>query len=797
MPPKKRLKFGKSAAARRKRVARASETQEQRQSRRQVDAHRHAISRQRESQEVQQTRRRVDAERHAISRQQESQENRQIRLLRSRSRQRELRFQPFTTRQWKQGAFHYDPQHDYAAEEVITIGSMSKVCNYCRAKKWDNEPPGVCCSNGKVQLATFQESPQPLKNLLTGSTSDSKHFLQHIQKYNLAFQMTSFGAKIVTQGGFMPTFKVQGQVYHRIGSLLPEENENCQFLQIYFMGNQENQAQRRCNVSEGTKLHIILSLQEMLHSRNSYVKTFKSVLEHIPLTEYQIVSDADKRPSGEHARRFNAPECSEVALIMSGEQHGKRDIILKCRDNTIKRVSETHRSYDALQYPLIYVNGEDGYHFGIPQAGVNFRKTISCMDFYAYHFMIRDNSFNHLHRAQNLFHQYAVDMFAKVISERLLYIRTHQKELRAESYIHLRDGINNDVSGENLGQLCILPSSFTGSPRYMHERTQDAMTYVRTYGRPDLFITFTCNAKWIEIQNELLPGQTYIKRHDLTARVFRLKLIKLMNLITKSEIFGPVRCYMYTIEWQKRGLPHAHILIWLSIKIHSNQIDSFISAELPDPNNDKFLFEIIKSQMVHGPCGAYNHKSPCMKDGKCSKRYPKPFLLETQTNEEGYPSYRRRKPEDGGHQVKIGQHEIDNRWIVPYCPLLAKTFNAHINVEFCNSVKSIKYVCKYVNKGSDAAMFALQETNIHDEITQYEIGRYISSNEAFWRIFGFPIHERHPAIQQLAVHLENGQRIYFTKETAAQQVQAPKNTTLTAFFKLCQEDEFARTLFYH
>ena len=100
--------------------------------------------------------------------------------MRSRSRQRELRFQPFTTRQWKQGAFHYDPKHDYAAEEVITIGSMSKVCNYCRAKKWDNEPPGVCCSNGKVQLATFQEPPQPLKNLLTGSTSDSKHFLQHI-----------------------------------------------------------------------------------------------------------------------------------------------------------------------------------------------------------------------------------------------------------------------------------------------------------------------------------------------------------------------------------------------------------------------------------------------------------------------------------------------------------------------------------------------------------------------------------------------------------------------------------------
>ena len=83
-----------------------------------------------------------------------------------------------------------------------------------------------------------------------------------------------------------------------------------------------------------------------------------------------------------------------------------------------------------------------------------------------------------------------------------------------------------------------------------------------------------------------------------------------------------------------------------------------------------------------------------MKDGKCSKRYPKPFLLETQTNEEGYPSYRRRKPEDGGHQVKIGQHEIDNRWIVPYCPLLAKTFNAHINVEFCQVNQVCLQICQ-------------------------------------------------------------------------------------------------------
>ena len=80
----------------------------------------------------------------------------------------------------------------------------------------------------------------------------------------------------------------------------------------------------------------------------------------------------------------------------------------------------------------------------------------------------------------------------------------NQKKLRVDDYIHLRDAIAADGNARNLGRLVILPSSFTGSPRYMHERTQDAMTYVRNYGRPDLFITFTCNPLWPEISESLL-----------------------------------------------------------------------------------------------------------------------------------------------------------------------------------------------------------------------------------------------------------------------------------------------------
>ncbi|XP_075210425.1 uncharacterized protein LOC142317760 [Lycorma delicatula] len=83
-----------------------------------------------------------------------------------------------------------------------------------------------------------------------------------------------------------------------------------------------------------------------------------------------------------------------------------------------------------------------------------------------------------------------------------------------------------------------------------------------------------------------------------------------------------------------------------------------------------------------------------------------------------------------------------------------------------------------------------------DEIAQYQAGRYISSNEAAWRMFSFPMHERNPAVVHLAVHLENGQRVYFTDANVQQRAFNPPGTTLTAFFTLCQEDAYARTLMY-
>ncbi|CAE1250966.1 unnamed protein product [Acanthosepion pharaonis] len=253
--------------------------------------------------------------------------------------------------------------------------------------------------------------------------------------------------------------------------------------------------------------------------------------------------------------RLQSPACN-VAAVIHGEEHNSR-FVTRYRGGGLRRISETHRSYDCLQYPFFF-HTEDGYHFKIPiyQASSDSMTTSKTVSW--------RGEFNHLHRCRQLFLQFAVDMAAKMESERLGFIKLNQSKLRTDSYIHLRDGMRSDGDPRNLGKPCILPSSYTGGPRYMHERTQDAMTYVRDYGRPDLFVTFTCNPKWVEITRELFPGQPYSHRSDLIARVFWLQLCKLMDLIHKAQVIGRVKCHMYTVEWQKRGLPHAHILLWLN-----------------------------------------------------------------------------------------------------------------------------------------------------------------------------------------------------------------------------------------
>ena len=140
--------------------------------------------------------------------------------------------------------------------------------------------------------------------------------------------------------------------------------------------------------------------------------------------------------------------------------------------------------------------------------------------------------------------------------------------------------------------------------------------------------------------------------------LFRFSIIHLLNPFSVTLILQLLYMFtdLYVVEFQKRGLPHIHSLVWLKADTDDptpSTINSYISAEIPDFREDALGYALVEEFMVHGPCGHYNPQSPCMKDGVCSKHYPKEFNEETTIDGLGFPVYRR--PNNGRYITKNGQ----------------------------------------------------------------------------------------------------------------------------------------------
>ena len=264
------------------------------------------------------------------------------------------------------------------------------------------------------------------------------------------------------------------------------------------------------------------------------------------------------------------------------------------------------------------------------------------------------------------------------------------------------------------------------------------------------------------------------------ARVFYQKQQALLKKI-RNGYFGTVAGLVYTIEYQKRGLPHMHLLIFLEeeYKICTvEQVDAFISAQIPDPVLYPQLYEAVSKFMLHGPCTPER----CMENGQCKKHFPKSFCEQTQMKDDGYPEYAR--PNNGRTVEKANNVIFTNEHVVPHHPTLLVEFNCHINLEICASIKSVKYIHKYIYKGPDRA--TLEMGGAVDEVKTYLDSRYISSVEAVWRIMEFNLHLEWPSVYRLPVHLFNEEMVVYNPAENAQDVldrAEARETCLTGWFK--------------
>ncbi|GKD54835.1 DNA helicase, partial [Tanacetum coccineum] len=633
----------------------------------------------------------------------------------------------------------------YLAQESISVsnripveynhlGQCTCVCRHCGAMFWECEKVASasntsqfaynkCCYGGRVILRPPPEYPQYIKELY-----ENAHFMENIRAYNQMFAMTSLGANVdksINNGKGPYVFRISGQLYHWIGSLCPEEGQSPRFLQLYIYDTTNEVKNRLAHFSDehqsDLKEEIVEGLIEFLDKHNALVQLFRTArnkhseadIPEFKIRLYNVIG----------TRQYELPTSETIGAIVfanSSTVENEFDLIIEEHSRFPQRVSKLHPCYMSLQFPLLFVYGEDGYQRDMKLANID----------------------------QLLFSQSSVASSSSTIV--------------------------GDRDGSHLGLRTVLTASFTGSPRYMYAHYLDALAICRVHGSPAFFITFTCNTKWPEIEEFMaaFPQLTVADRADIIDRVFEKKVRDYIDFVRDSNTFGAVVGVLYTIEFQKRGLPHCHSLLWINgdSKVQQDiDVDKYVCAELPDPVTDPNTYVVISELMIHGPCGSANPTATCMKDGgSCNRNFPKPYCNKTYIDKEGFVHYRRRDTEI---QVQRQHVWLDNRYVVPYNTTLCLRYYAHINVEYCGWTMLIKYLFKYISKGTDRVIANIARPSASDsstsdvpviqidEIKNYVEARYIGPHEACWRILDFPIHYRNPPVQTLAVHLENMQQL--------------------------------------
>ena len=299
-----------------------------------------------------------------------------------------------------------------------------------------------------------------------------------------------------------------------------------------------------------------------------------SVSGHVlPATEAATFRLGFAAATNEDMRRYNHPQGEHLAVIFEsadGAPPANRDMLVwpRAPETPVHRVAETNQHLDPLTYALLFPEGTPGWHPHLKHAEERrtaMRQRLTATQFYCHRLMIRDLQQLLPHGAGLLFQQYLLDAYCRAEGARMEWLRQNQQQLRKDTFADLDDFVADAAAaGQRCGAPILLPASFSGSPRNMYQLYLDAMAIVRKHGRPDFFLTFTANPQWPEVRQHLLPGQAAPDRPDLLARVFHMRFQALLEDLTKLHYLGEAKAWTWVIEFQKRGLPHAHILLILT-----------------------------------------------------------------------------------------------------------------------------------------------------------------------------------------------------------------------------------------
>ena len=676
--------------------------------------------------------------------------------------------QAFSPRQRKRGnriCLQCVEQPKHRAPMSLSLGPADEVCQYCSAALFQDEQRGFCCGNGKnyidfatcfatpdAALAALYKSPNVSassrgSNLAAArsqiSTLDT--FSAQSRKYNMLFcmaqheiQATTVDKEVRFSGPFKPSnIRIHGTMCRKVLSC--EDHCPLRYLVIDPRAREQEALKHQLNT------RILKQLTAAIVHSNPYMKAAQRL--------------ANLRASGSNAHvRLEWQEgLDEVAAIVDDNPTTSMDarkvVIRRSGTGKPDYLHPLSPIYEPLSYPLWFPYGGHGWHPGLVTSHGH---KVSQMWWYR-QLALRCS---YMHACGRLLNEWFINMYCRMEDERFSVLRHLQRQAQVRHDTPPCEVVRNDVSsnGVTAKDFC-LPASVPGSPRHLRRLRVDALELARRRGAPTFFLTLTCNPRWSEIQAGLLPGQTAADRPDLVVRVFHLRLEKLMRYIKTT--WCPNRRYtIKVIEYQRRGLPHGHVVIAMANPPTTpEEIDEYISCTLPSDHGA--VYELVLQHMVHGCSHSCRPVDPCQ---DCIKGCPWPFTNETSFDARGYPVHRRQPcagtcPNCASGEAKYGRRKVCcNQLIVEYSPELLLLWDGHINVKFAGSVELFEYLYKCLFKGPDKANYDVtMDPKVKDELAEWLRGRYLCATECAWRIMGYNTYERTPTVICLPVHLEREQ----------------------------------------
>ncbi|KAE8195410.1 hypothetical protein CF336_g3094 [Tilletia laevis] len=566
-------------------------------------------------------------------------------------------------------------------------------CPYCNAILLEEESAGFCCQHGKTLEEPLPGLPPFLDSLelhpLAGRLS-----LQLNQAIHFAAQ--TYTKPRITFSSGPGAMAIQGTIFHR---LLPADRHLSPLNM--FLWNPDGQLQYAGN---DMPADWIPQLREELFEVNPLTEQFQLLTDIHPEVESATLELREQGPANEVAGilHFGAPARRDPRSVY---------VHLRERDGAV-RLTPDNPFYDALAYPLLFPHGT--------RTNLGRGKTIRKL---ARFYLLTEPRFQNFWRVSNL---YALDVVCRMEEARLQFITDsiaahHQhNRVAAEAHEVAELDPHEDDNPERTPNAS-LPSSFVGSRAYRAEHVADALALATRFRKPQGMVTVTTNPEWAELKSMLRSnaGQSATAVAALTVRVFNQRLQKFIARF--KRLFGKLLYIIQIIEFQKRGLPHSHIVFAVDPELPVAAIDKIVSGEVP-PETSPRLRELVLKYM---PLSDLTYVDP------------------------------------NTHRVIYRRRQEQDRMIAQYCPALLLLWECHCHIDLAMSAHTFVYMFKYISKGPDYAHYRIRPDGENEPSVEqaaqaaaddYIQARYLSATEATWRIFGLHLTSKTPTVIRLGVH---------------------------------------------